>query len=50
MVKKIFKARLIESIFKNILFQKLVLGLFFFIMLTAMIFVSALPQKYDLKV
>ena len=34
----------------NSMFQKLALGLFFFVVLSAMMFYSALPQKYDVRV
>ncbi|MDD4570737.1 MAG: phosphohydrolase, partial [Tepidanaerobacteraceae bacterium] len=50
MIKNILPGKLTKTIFSNLMFQKLVLGLFFFIALTAMIFLSSLPQKYDVKV
>jgi len=50
MIKTIFPIKLKKTIFKNLMFQKLVLGLFFFASLATMMFFSALPQKYDVKV
>lgn len=50
MMNTVFPKKLTKAVFNNLTFQKLVLGLFFFIVLTAMIFFSSLPQKYDVKV
>lgn len=50
MIKTVFQDKLTKAIFNNLMFQKLVLGLFFFIALMSMIFFSSLPQKYDVKV
>jgi len=50
MMNTVFPGKLTKAIFNNLTFQKLVLGLFFFIALTVMIFFSSLPQKYDVKV
>jgi putative nucleotidyltransferase with HDIG domain len=50
MIKTVFSGKMKKAVFSNWTFQKLVLGLFFFIALTSMIFFSSLPQKYDVKV
>lgn len=38
------------ALFYNKIFRKTALGLFFFLALTALVYASILPQKYDLKV
>lgn len=48
MIKTIIPLK--KTVVDNPVFQKLVLGLFFFVSLSAMMFFSALPQKYDVKV
>ncbi|HHV17782.1 MAG TPA: HDIG domain-containing protein, partial [Thermoanaerobacterales bacterium] len=50
MIKTVFSGKIKKAIYENFTFQKLVLGLFFFIALTTLIFFSSLPQKYDVKV
>jgi len=50
MIKTIFSMKLQKTVFNNSMLQKLVMGLFFFSSLSAMMFFSALPQKYDVKV
>ncbi len=50
MAKLAFPKRFIESVLTSSMFQKVALGLFFFIALTAMIFFSAIPPKYDVRI
>ena len=49
-INKIIPKKLKKTVFNNFTLQKLVLGLFFFITLTSILFFSSLPQKYDIKV
>lgn len=42
--------KLRSNLFGNTLVQKVFLGLFFFFSLTILIFMTVLPQKYDIKV
>lgn len=49
MISKVLQGEPKKNIYLNITFQKMVLGLFFFFALTMMIFLSSIPQKYDIK-
>jgi putative nucleotidyltransferase with HDIG domain len=48
--KGISLKKLRGNLFGNMLVQKVFLGLFFFFSLTVLIFMTVLPQKYDIKV
>ena len=50
MINKIISKKFNKTVFNNFTFQKLVLGLFFFITLSSILFFTSLPQKYDIKV
>ncbi|HQA59968.1 MAG TPA: phosphohydrolase, partial [Tepidanaerobacteraceae bacterium] len=50
MIKTVIPIKMQKLAFNKSVLQKLAMGLFFFASLSAMMFFSALPQKYDVEV